>query len=448
MFAMFEESGKYLAGRILSQAEASSQIELDSGKRVKVKQAHIVLTFDKPAPAELLAQAQALSADIDVQLLWEFAPEDEFGFREIACDYFQDPASTVEQAATLLAIFNAPHYFRRAGGPKGRFRKAPEEIVQQALLAIEKKRQIQLQIDAWAAELVAGSCPQPVREQLYRILFKPDKNGPEYKAVVQAARDAKLAPLELLQRAGAIDSPYQFHWQRFLFEFFPRGTEFPPLQPVQIDDSELPLAEVQAYSIDDSSTTEIDDALSVTGLGSGKVTLGVHIAAPGLAVQPGDAIDKVARERQSTVYMPGYKITMLPGDVVEHYTLGAGQPRPALSFYATFDEKTLELQDTRSAVECVPIAHNLRLDVLDPIVTPQWLDDPAGSAVIEPVYDLIKARVLATFGNGEDGGDAEDLGAMHFLLSIPLPDLLEFMEDGLPAAPGALVAGLLQQVHG
>ena len=57
MFAMFEESGKYLAGRILSQAEASSQIELDSGKRVKVKQAHIVLTFDKPTPAELLAQA-------------------------------------------------------------------------------------------------------------------------------------------------------------------------------------------------------------------------------------------------------------------------------------------------------------------------------------------------------------------------------------------------------
>ncbi|NLX15623.1 MAG: RNB domain-containing ribonuclease, partial [Ramlibacter sp.] len=193
MFAMFEESGKYLAGRILSQAEASSQIELDSGKRVKVKQAHIVLTFDKPTPAELLAQAQSLSADIDVQLLWEFAPEDEFSFREVACDYFQDPASTVEQAATLLAIFNAPHYFRRAGGPKGRFRKAPEEIVQQALLAIEKKRQIQLQIDAWAAELVAGSCPQPVREQLYRILFKPDKNGPEYKAVVQAARDAKLA---------------------------------------------------------------------------------------------------------------------------------------------------------------------------------------------------------------------------------------------------------------
>ena len=74
---------------------------------------------------------------------------------------------------------------------------------------------------------MAGQCPAPVREQLYRILFKPDKNAPEYKAVVEAARHAHLAPLDLLTRAGAIDSPYQFHWRRFLFEFFPKGTDFP-----------------------------------------------------------------------------------------------------------------------------------------------------------------------------------------------------------------------------
>ena len=66
-----------------------------------------------------------------------------------------------------------------------------------------------------------------MREQLYRILFKPDKNGPEYKAVVEAARRTQRSPLDLLQMAGAIDSPYQFHWRRFLFEQFPQGTGFP-----------------------------------------------------------------------------------------------------------------------------------------------------------------------------------------------------------------------------
>ena len=395
MFAMFEDSGKFLAGRILSQADSSSQIELDSGKRVKVKHAHIVLSFEKPAPAELLAQAQALSQEVDVQLLWEFAPEEEFTFIDVARDYFQDPPSLVEQAATLLALFHAPHYFRRAGGAKGRFRKAPAEIVQQALAAIEKKARIQAQIDAWAAELVQGQCPEPIREQLYKILFKPDKNAPEYKAVVHASKEAQLPPLELLQRAGAIHSPYEFHWQRFLFEHFPKGTGFPALQPALIDDSELPLAGVQAFSIDDSSTTEIDDALSVTGLGSGCVTLGIHIAAPGLAVQPGDAIDAVARQRMSTVYMPGYKITMLPHDVVQHYTLGAGQPRPALSFYATFDEATLELQGTESRIERVPVVDNLRLDQLEKVVTAEWLSAPADSP--EPQAQLQTHRPALAF---------------------------------------------------
>ena len=58
---MFEEAGKFQAGRVLSEAEASAQIELDSGKRVKVKAANVLLKFDKPSPAELLGSAQALA---------------------------------------------------------------------------------------------------------------------------------------------------------------------------------------------------------------------------------------------------------------------------------------------------------------------------------------------------------------------------------------------------
>ncbi len=225
MYALFEDAGKFQAGRVLSEAETSAQVELDSGKRVKVKAANMLLKFDKPQPAELMAAAQALAQDIDLDLAWEFAPEDEFGFADLARDYFSDKAALEQQAAALFRLFEAPHYFRRAG--KGRFRKAPAEIVQQALAAIEKKKQVQQQIDAWAAELAAGSCPAPIREQLYRILFKPDKNAPEYKAVVEASRATQTAPLDLLQKAGAIDSPYQFHWKRFLFEQLPQGHGLP-----------------------------------------------------------------------------------------------------------------------------------------------------------------------------------------------------------------------------
>ncbi|MEA3394913.1 MAG: RNB domain-containing ribonuclease [Pseudomonadota bacterium] len=373
MFALFDEAGKFLAGRILSEAEASIQVELESGKRVKVKAANVLLKFDKPSPAELLSAAQTLSQGIELELAWEFAPEDDFGFADLASVYFQDPPTLPQQAAALLRLQEAPHYFRRAG--KGRFKKAPAEIIQQALAAIEKKRVLQLQIEDWAAALGRGECPQPIREQLYKILFKPDKNAPEYKAVVEASRATHTAPLDLLQKAGAIDSPYQFHWRRFLFENFPKGYGFPALEAPEIRD-ELPLATVQAFSIDDSATTEIDDALSVQGLGEGTVTVGIHIAAPGLAVQRDSAVDNVGRARLSTVYMPGYKLTMLPDEVVQRYTLQEGRDCPAVSLYVALDETTLEIRGHETRLERVPIAHNLRHDQLDAVVTAEWLQNP------------------------------------------------------------------------
>jgi exoribonuclease II len=372
MYILFEEGGKFLAGRVLSQAEASLQVELDSGKRVKLKSALALLPFEKPVPADLLSQAAALASGMDVNLAWEFAADDEFGFADLAHDYYSAQATTVELAASLMCLFNAPHYFRRAG--KGRFKKAGADVVAQALAAIEKKKVIAAQIDTWAQELVAGTAPQAIRDQLYKILFKPDKNAPEYKAVVQASRASHTAPLDLLQQTGAISSAYQFHWQRFLFDQFPKGVGFPALQAPEIKD-DLPTATVQAFSIDDSHTTEIDDALSVQGLGSGTVTVGIHIAAPALAISAGSAVDKVARDRMSTVYMPGNKVTMLPDAVVQSYTLAAGRDCPAVSLYVTLDEASLAIQSTVTKLERVPMAANLRHDVLDTEVTEAALAD-------------------------------------------------------------------------
>ncbi len=384
MYALFEDAGKFLTGRVLSEAEASAQVELDTGKRVKVKSAQVLIKFDQPSPTDLMREASALAPTIELDLAWEFAPPEEFGFADLAREYFSANPSLVQQAATLLRLFEAPHYFRRAG--RGRFKKAAAEVIQQALVAIEKKKQQLAQIDAWALALGDGQCPEPVLAQLYKILFKPDKNGPEYKAVVQAARATQLPPLALLQRAGAITSAYEFHWQRFLFDNFPKGTQFPALQaPSATDD--LPLADVQAYSIDDSQTTEIDDALSVQGLGGAHITVGIHIAAPGLALQPGDAIDQIGRQRLSTVYMPGHKITMLPDAVVQHYTLQEGRACPALSLYVQFDAATLAITGSHTRLEQVPIAANLRHDQLDDVVTAQWLDDASFShppSVTEP----------------------------------------------------------------
>ncbi len=351
----------------MSEAESSLQVELESGKRVKVKTSHLLLRFSEPGPAELLSRAREIASEIDLDLAWEFAPDGEFGFADLARDYFDPRADSTHQAAALLRLFEAPHYFRRVG--KGVFRKASEETLKAALLGIERKKQIAAQIEQWAQALMAGECPNAIREQLYRILFKPDKNAPEYKAVVEAARLSQRSPLDLLKDAGAIDSPYQFHWRRFLFEHFPKGTGFPAVSAPAVPDH-LPLAEgVLAFSIDDSSTTEIDDALSLSGLGTGSVVLGIHIAAPGLAITPGTAVDQLAVQRLSTVYMPGHKLTMLPDEVVQAYTLTEGRASPAVSLYVTLDEATLEIRERLTRVERVHVQANLRHDHLEAHVT-------------------------------------------------------------------------------
>ncbi len=367
MFGVYDESGRAIAGRILSEADTTLQLELDSGKRVKIKAVQLLLKFDKPQPAELLKAAELLAAGFDLDLAWEFAPEGEFGFPELADDYFGS-RGLAEQLACWMALSAAPHYFRRAG-KGGLFKKAPQEQVQAALAGIEKKKQIAAQIETWSQELAAGRCPEALQAQIYKLLFKPDKNGPEYKALVQAALATKTAPLDLLRQAGAIASPYAFHWQRFLFDNFPKGVGFPALPAVEAPE-DLPLAAVQAFSIDDSSTTEIDDALSVQGLGSGEVVFGIHIAAPGLSLLPGSAHDEqLARARLSTVYMPGWKITMLPDALVEQFTLTEGRDCPALSLYCRFDEATLELKSSETKIERVRIASNLRHDQLDAVIT-------------------------------------------------------------------------------
>ena len=111
-----------------------------------------MLKFEKPSPAQLLAAAQTISQSIELELAWEFSPDEEFGFCDLAREYFSSdasrPATLEQQAGMLVRLFEAPHYFRRAG--KGRFRKAPADIIAQALAAIEKKKQLVLQIEQWS----------------------------------------------------------------------------------------------------------------------------------------------------------------------------------------------------------------------------------------------------------------------------------------------------------
>ena len=386
MHVFFEDDGQLKAGTVLVDNESSLQVEAVSGKRLKIKAAAVLLRFADPSPSALNVEAQKLAGELDPNFLWEVSADDEFGFADLSREYHGRTPTAPESAAVAFALAGAPMYFYKRG--KGRYRKAPPEALKAALASVDRKLRESGQMAEWENELRAHRLPDALRAKLPMLLYRPDKNALEWKALAAACAALQTNPVALLAQCGAIPSSHDYHYNAFLAQAFPKGVEFPawgtlPALP------ELPPANARAFSIDDHTTTEIDDAFSVRELANGHHEIGVHIAAPALSIARGTPLDAIARERLSTVYMPGRKITMLPEPAIRAFTLSAGQTSPALSLYVEVKpDGTLVRHETR--VNRVSIAANLRLDEIDDA----FANDPPSPS--DPPWSP-ELRVLWTF---------------------------------------------------
>ena len=423
MNLLYEEGGDIKLATVQSASGSgdaeSWQATSLSGKKIKLKAKEVWLRFEKPEAQAVMDEAQTLSKDIDLQLLWDCAPDEEFSLVDVAMEYFGSQASITQQVALAIALQGAPVFFRRKG--RGRFQRAPLEQLQAGLAALERKQKELEQQGLWQQELVQGVFPETLKSSATQLLFSPDKNTSAYKALIAACTETGESPAQLMIRCGAIESPLAYHQGLFLKAHFPNGAAHH--EGAGVDQSaydaaiaHLPLAEVKAFSIDDAGTTEIDDALSVTDLEGGGHRVGIHIAAPGLAIAKDDPLDQVARSRMSTVYFPGNKITMLPDSVIEQFSLDEGAPRPALSIYVDIDaDGQVNRASLQMRAEMVPMAANLRLEDLEHLVSEEsLLDDGTVYPYRKELAVLWKTAKLLHAGRQEkriaNGLRAEQLG--------------------------------------
>ena len=383
MNIFYEESGQFKVASIVQKNDATYQVDTQHGKRTKVKANNVFTEFDGDMAA-FLENAQAQAADIDTDLLWEVCGEEEFTAEAIAEEYYGHAPTKTELAATLIALYAAPMYFYKKA--KGVFKAAPEETLKQALAAIERKKQQDAQIDAWAEALKRGEMPSEIAADLKTILHAPDKQSLTYKAFTKAADELKISAYELAKKTGGITSIPQYLQDGFEIKYFPKGTGFPDLPLPEMPD--LPKADVTAFSIDDESTTEVDDALSLTDLGNGMKRVGIHIAAPSLAIKQGDKMEKNIMERLSTVYFPGGKITMLPENWIAAFSLDAGAYRPSISIYFDVDSE-FNVGAPTCKIEAVNIAENLRIQSIEPHFNAETGLDEAGEMMFAHHQDLI-----------------------------------------------------------
>ena len=466
MNVLFEEDGSYKAANVLSDAGASLQVELSTGRRVRIKASAVMIRFESPTAAELLHDAQALAQSVDLDFLWECAPAEEFAYDDLAREWFGRAPAPVELAALLLRLHGAPVYFHRKG--RGRYRSASPEQLKAALAGLERKRQQQECVDSWAAQLMAGRLPEPIGAAADVLAFAPDKMALEWKALERACQALQRSPERLLLALGAFASPRALHARRFYREQFPGGIGFPAWQSESAASASaqrpgrdspanglgdatkfsrgsavgnalaqalraaipetLVEARVEAFSIDDSTTTEIDDALSVTVMPDGCLRVGVHIAAPGRDIAPDSALDRIGRARMSTVYMPGDKITMLPDAAIERWSLAAGRSVPALSLYVDLDESGTRIVDSFSRIDEVSIVENLRHDRLEGLVTEAALEEapdaPAPGGMPRPFALRALWRLTKALGTERDAarGKPEPRNRVDFSFYIDTCD--------------------------
>lgn len=109
--------------------------------------------------------------------------------------------------------------------------------------------------------------------------------------------------------------------------------------PADLHPDRLDLTHLKVYTIDDESTREIDDGLSLEELPNGQQRLWIHIADPTRWLLPGDDLDLEARRRSTTVYLPTGMIPMFPSELATGpMSLVQGKVCCALSFGVVLDE--------------------------------------------------------------------------------------------------------------
>ena len=365
MNIFYEEDGGFKVGAILADNDSSLQVEAPHGKRSKVKASSVLLRFEQPALSAFMDVAQKTADQIDIDFMWQCCGTDDFEFNTLGREYYGHAPNALEAAGLLLRLHGAPMYFYKKG--KGRYKAAPEEALRAALASVEKKRVLAERKQQYVDELVGGRLPAAMKPLVSTLLYAPDKNSLEWKALEAACEQLKLIPARVFERCGALASAHEYHLNHFLFQHFPHGVAFTDAAHA-VAPADLPLAAATAFSIDDETTTEIDDAFSVVPLANGNTRVGIHIAAPALGVTPGSPLDVAARARLSTVYFPGDKITMLPAEAITAFTLLEGGARPALSLYLEVDA-TGAVVKTETRCERVNIAANLRHGELENLYT-------------------------------------------------------------------------------
>ena len=332
----------------------------EGGQSHKIRPQRVEYTVQggpyKPSDiSSLINEAQSYLDPSSLEVAWEILVEDGelVTPKQMAELLFSDQAPALCYAAHILLSQDKIYFKKKGDAYEPRSAVQVEEIKHQLEVENQKNREKE-EFIAHLQQALAGKIIEWTEsdrnklEVLEKFVIQPEYNSRVAQEILSLAgrgTDPQIA-FELLVDLGWWSkhenlflrrSSYPTNFSKKVVDVAQFYLQSPPFDP---DPNRLDLTNLKVYTIDDESTEEIDDGLSIEYFADGKPPrLWIHIADPSRIVTPGDELDLEARRRSTSLYLPTGMISMFPSELATGpMSLLQGQTCPALSFSIVLEE--------------------------------------------------------------------------------------------------------------
>ncbi len=383
----FADKGKFHLGLVMSFEEKTGKVKLINvlGRDVSLASKQVLHILPVKISRSLLPgniQTELKSLDVradeyiskcDIEELWSLVLDDydEISLDDLASMMFDAPGA-VEILGMIRALRQDKIYFKTISPEL--FSPRSREIVEDLLRQQEAKARREAWRSGFADEAISllkmseNDRIQAVEDEIRNhSVYRDAWKSVEHYAIFGGESPEKMEAevlLELIQNRlnHGFSGTSHLKARAFLREagFWTKNTNVALLKyEVIAEFSELAekealecfrssaadmhrrnLTHLNVFSIDDSDTLDIDDALSIEAVDGGKWRLGVHIAAPASSISFNSVLEHEARRRGTSIYLPEQRIPMIPLILSENaLSLMPGERRNAISFLLTFDSE-------------------------------------------------------------------------------------------------------------
>ncbi len=390
----------------------------EDGKRYEVEPKKVVLLTGITVPETLTDSERKLEMrkwrreleekkdSVDLETLWQCVVEEQetVSFEEILELYSGTEQVSAEQRFLLFWAVdkNTVYLARGEDGYLVRSRDDVSRTLRTIELREERERRAQAAA-SWVRSVLSGEAPSAVDEshgefleliERYVIDLDGYERAKEAKSFLHEADLKEVeSAVEFLIKTGFWEKDDDPESKKIAFHFKHSQRALEEVEAaleVRGDFEGLTdRTDLEVFSVDSETTQDIDDAISFE-VHEDRVTLGVHISNVAHVVGRGSFLDQGALERAETVYFPEGRIDMFPREIVSgKLSLTAGDPRPALSLFATFNKEDFTLIDYRFEVTVIRVSKNLAYaEATEIFHQEQW-----GKSLVALTDSLRSARV-------------------------------------------------------